>query len=1272
MLNRKLRKLINNPKLFFSDMAIKHGDKIGYLKPKKIDGHYQYTVVSAVYNVGRYLEEYISSITNQRLNFKKHIHLILVDDGSTDDSAAIIGKWQKKYPDNIHYFYKKNGGQASARNVGMQHVNTEWVTFTDPDDILDRDYFYHIDNFAHKYNNNDMVMLCNNFILYFEDKNIYKDTHPLKYRFSKGDVATSVNDLGRNMQLSASTAIFKTSVIKNNNMLFSDKIKPSFEDAHFVGCYLSGLRDGLVGFVSKAKYFYRKRSDGSSTLDGAWEKKGLYDDVLVHGCIDMFNQYIISKGHVPKHIQRTVLYHLIWYFKRLVNNKQMLSFLSTDELAKFKVLMTELFNHIDIDTIMEFELAGCWFFHKVALLGLFKKVDPTLQIIYVEAFDPVKNMVELRYFTRDVGLEVFNVGEEDVIPSFAKSMEHEFLGDSFVIERRIWVPISPMQQTTNSTLKVSIGNMVARVSLAGKHYNNGVSYNQIVSHFKSLKPKYAVDIKYKNAWLLMDRNTQADDNAEHLYRYIKKHYPEKSIYFVLEPLSNDWVRLSNEGFNMLAFGSSEHETALRSCQKVISSHIDKYVSNYLGPKMLSGRHLVFLQHGVTKDNISGWVNSKEAINCFITATPDEYSSIVSDGSPYKFTSKDVVLTGFPRHDALLLSKYRTERLIIIMPTWRKNLVGDVIQKGNQRLVNPDFMQSDFAQHWFDVLHSPSLKQLAEDTGFKVAFYPHANITPYLDLFNVPGYIEIMSHSTVPIQEVFARAAMMITDYSSVAFDMAILDKPSIYYQFDEESFFNGGHAYTKGYFDYRENGFGPVVTNREELLTELKCILANDGKPSEKILTRISNTFPYRDGNNCKRVYQAIVGLDAPHNPKDINMSVLLDYAEQASKAKIWPLAERRWSQIYALMDEVCHSEACLSLATSLRNQGKFSEAWCYFNEYDAQQAMCNLPLSNKALVEKAELLMVSEKWEQAEHIWAELQAGGEGYAPIQHVQCQLEMEDWEGVSQWISSPTFTSLTIHEQICCSALIDSAKGEWQQVIEPLSDMIVQFTTGELQTLKPELLLAQAYRELGDFDAAHQQLVGFERHTKSDSSCRREIALLAFTRGDFKKVHKQLEIAFPSNSDLPLDMAIIYLKSLRKTKQLALASEKATWLLANYRGDLNILIESGKIALIAKHWAMAVDIWKSLIDKNDDAPYKLSLALRMLGDIESAQKHLENINTRKPCNIDEWLLKAEILHLNGCWQQAAICWRELLRLYPNHAPEHCWNRMQTALLLEKNSH
>ncbi|ELE6060947.1 glycosyltransferase family 2 protein, partial [Campylobacter coli] len=154
--SKKLRKLRTNPKLFFKDAIEKKSLWLNntYKKylPKKHKGFTQYTIISAVYNVEKYLDDYFNSIINQRLDFKKNIFMILVDDGSTDNSAQIIKKYQKKYPKNIVYLYKENDGQASARNLGLKymqenHYKTPWVTFTDPDDFLDRNYFYEVDKF---------------------------------------------------------------------------------------------------------------------------------------------------------------------------------------------------------------------------------------------------------------------------------------------------------------------------------------------------------------------------------------------------------------------------------------------------------------------------------------------------------------------------------------------------------------------------------------------------------------------------------------------------------------------------------------------------------------------------------------------------------------------------------------------------------------------------------------------------------------------------------------------------------------------------------------------------------------------------------------------------------------------------------------------------------------------------------------------------------------------------------------------------------------------
>ena len=91
----------------------------------------------------------------------------------------------------------------------------------------------------------------------------------------------------------------------------------------------------------------------------------------------------------------------------------------------------------------------------------------------------------------------------------------------------------------------------------------------------------------------MDRDNQADDNAEHLYRYISENHPEQDIYFALKKTSSDWKRLEQDGFNLLEFGSSAFESKLKDCAKIISSHVDGYITHYFKDNSLLDKDYVF-------------------------------------------------------------------------------------------------------------------------------------------------------------------------------------------------------------------------------------------------------------------------------------------------------------------------------------------------------------------------------------------------------------------------------------------------------------------------------------------------------------------------------------------------------------------------------------------------------------------------------------------------------------------------------------------------------
>lgn len=886
ILKRRFNKAKRDPKGFIQGSYKKRSTQLLERLPIKYSGNHYFTVVSAVYNVEKYLNDYFKSLVGQNLDFKKHIQLILVDDGSTDSSAKIIKEWQKKYPKNIKYFYKENGGQASARNLGINEIETEWVTFIDPDDFIALDYFHKVDTYISK--EKDVCLISCPFIFYFEDLNTFKDNHPLKYRFDKNNRLLSIKNLNDYIQLSVNSAFFRTEYIKLNNVRFNEKIKPNFEDAKFVGDYTNRLlQESKVAFITGTSYFYRKRSDGTSTLDGAWTKPSLYSDVLSEGCLSMLEEAYDKFNYVPRYLQKTVLYHLSWYFKYIVNNDNALHILNHMERLLFLDLLSEIFLYIDKETIMSFNLSGIWFLQKVGILGSMKKELPDYQIVYVENVDRQKKQILISYFTYFNISSSFILDSLDVIPKYEKTVNHDFVEQIFVQEKRCWIPY----EKEESLLTVDLNGEPARITLKGKQYIHGVHIKNILKIFKS-SSKYRSD----GSWLLMDRDTKADDNAEHMYRYLMHNHPEQEVYFALNKRSHDWQRLELEGFSLLDFGSPKFESHLRKASKVISSHLDMYIHNYFGDDYEYSKKFVFLQHGITMNNLSSWFNSKKNLHCVITTTKPEYQSLVADYGRYKLTRKEVALTGFPRHDSLLLNNKNDSKVILIMPTWRKYLVGKTIGVGsNMRTLNDNFIDSDYAQHWRNVLHSSRLRQLVTEYNYKVIFAPHANIEPYITMFEVPEYIDIWlaSTATTSMQQLFQQAKIMITDYSSVAFEIGLLNKSLLYYQFDKEEFFSGTHTIQRGYFSYENDGFGPVVTEETELLIELEKILDNKGDPLEPYLIRMQETFAYRDTNNCKRVYEAIIDLDRP-DTSEVSVDTIMEYAQQAIPNEAWDLALER------------------------------------------------------------------------------------------------------------------------------------------------------------------------------------------------------------------------------------------------------------------------------------------------------------------------------------------------------------------------------------------
>jgi hypothetical protein len=222
------------------------------------------------------------------------------------------------------------------------------------------------------------------------------------------------------------------------------------------------------------------------------------------------------------------------------------------------------------------------------------------------------------------------------------------------------------------------------------------------------------------------------------------------------------------------------------------------------------------------------------------------------------------MTGLPRFDRLRrigASVEPAERdLILLTPTWRHWLLPPLI-KGSQRRAGTaeEFHDSEFARQWLALLRSPELAGLAAEQGLTIGFLPHPNLQQAMAGMELPPGVLALGYEGTDVQQYFARAAVLVTDYSSIAFNAAYIERPVVYFQFDAERLAAGAHVGRPGYFDYRRDGFGPVTENLDDAIREIAATLRAGRAPRPPYAERIAATFPNRDGRCCRRITDAII-----------------------------------------------------------------------------------------------------------------------------------------------------------------------------------------------------------------------------------------------------------------------------------------------------------------------------------------------------------------------------------------------------------------------------
>lgn len=359
-------------------------------------------------------------------------------------------------------------------------------------------------------------------------------------------------------------------------------------------------------------------------------------------------------------------------------------------------------------------------------------------------------------------------------------------------------------------------------------------------------------------WLISDRAAKAGDNGEAFFRYMRANHREIDARFVINADCADYAAMKAVG-PVLKRGTLKQKLYLLLSDYILSSQGEVDIYNPFAGRSVAFRDIladvrfVFLQHGVIMHDLSNWLDHyNKNIYGFVTSARPEYLSIINGN--YHYGEREVWLTGLPRFDRLY---HAEEKIITIMPTWRRYLMGQLNTATGDWTALPAFAESEYLRFYNGLLSDERLFAAVKRYGYRIDFLPHPNLQTHLDFFVKNDSVTYLGRE-VSYRDIYAKSKLVITDYSSAVFDFAYLRKPVLYTQFDAEEFFSGKHTSSRGYFDYARDGFGEVTYDLDSTVDRIIEYMENDCRLKDVYRERIDNFFAFDDQNNCARVYDRI------------------------------------------------------------------------------------------------------------------------------------------------------------------------------------------------------------------------------------------------------------------------------------------------------------------------------------------------------------------------------------------------------------------------------
>lgn len=859
-----------------------------------MDFLYRVSIVIPVYNVELYLEDCLNSLVEQTID-KKDIEIILINDGSKDNSAQICKEYSEKY-NYIKFIDKENSGVSSTRNMGIRMSQGKYILFLDSDDKLTICSVESIaDYFDSVYEKVDMVT-------YFIQP--YKDGKLLNphSRFNSVLTNTGVYDLEKNPYVIQTTMNICVKNMGDENIFFNEEMRRQ-EDQEYINRVLE--KKMKIGYCAQATYLYNRNND-SSEVTTKFHAYYLFEDSMKY-FEELFSRF---EDKVPKYFQAIFFHDLRWkltgkilypfhYDEEQFENameriKKLLERVDVDVIVKnpsinkkhihywlslkpnvfptpyvTKNSMYILANGITVEKTKQTSIrlvkieqtdGRCFRVRGIVESSIYNYIDEVPELYVIENSTEMKKLDLFRskysyvatnimtnkiyafdYLVDPEAVECFSFKcvvdgyEHDVIINFMGTAVFRRKDKLFAYARKNYI--------------ISYENDVIRFTKKSKEeiYKFEKEQLECFNVASSIKELKAEAIDYRNShrvWLYSDLNSVEKDNGYYQFINDFKELDGVDRYYVYTKPYDEIEHLftTEQKEYLVEFGSDAHKLLYLSSEIIISSFFGREA---ISPFATEGEELnyyniehfrvIYMQHGVLH---ATFVNKYSAENArcdkVLVSSNFEVENLTQK---YAYREEDLIKCGMPRYEFINRDTTAKNR-ILLAPSWRSYFAKNVTAT-TYHVNEGGFKSSEYYINFQKFLDSEKLVEILEKNDLILDVKMHPIINDIVsDLFETKSERINFVHSDVNLEDYKA----FITDFSSFVFDYAYLNRPILYFVPDYPQFKSGMNLYRELDLPF-EKAFGRFVETPEDAVKEFERICNNNFIPEEVFRKRMDEFY---------------------------------------------------------------------------------------------------------------------------------------------------------------------------------------------------------------------------------------------------------------------------------------------------------------------------------------------------------------------------------------------------------------------------------------------